>query len=190
MQAPNGVGVGNRLSPPVIQPQAGPEPVVSLELRANAALSRCQARNWALVLCAFLFVLGLGWFLAGAWLVLPFAGLECLCFVLALGLSRRDSERVDVIRVEATKVVVFQQARAGVIRTFEFQRAWVQVLWREPKHRGYPGTVELRSHGKYVTLGDFLAEPERKKLMQELKQILKNHGKPLGIPASGVERIL
>lgn len=190
MQAPDGVGSDGPVNLSKIESEANDDgPVFRIELRANAALSRRQARIWILAIGVLLLGLGIGWFWVGAWLVLPFAGLEYLGLVLALRLSRRDSERVDVIRVEPTKVVV-QQSHLGVEKTYEFQRAWVQVQWQEPEHRGYPGSVELRSHGKHVTLGEFLAEPERKKLMQELRKILTNHGKPLGVPASGVERVL
>ena len=109
----------------------------------------------------------------GLWLVWPFSGLEWCALAFALRWSLRKSEIKEVITVDATCVVV-ERGRRSPEQRYEFQRAWVQLLWREPRFRGYSGSLELRSHGKQVVLGEFLPETERKKLMQELGRILKN----------------
>jgi uncharacterized membrane protein len=109
----------------------------------------------------------------GLWLVVPFSGVEWLILAYALRWSLRNSELMEVVTIDPVRVVV-ERGRRRPEQRFEFQRAWVQLRWREPRFRGYPGNLELRSHGKQVVLGEFLPETERKKLMQELGRILKN----------------
>jgi uncharacterized membrane protein len=114
-----------------------------------------------------------GFWAMGLWLVLPFSGLEWLMLASALRWSLRNSELKEVVTIDPTRVLV-ERGRRRPEQRFEFQRAWVQLNWRKPKFRSYSGSVELRSHGKQVVLGEFLPETERKKLMQELGRILKN----------------
>jgi uncharacterized membrane protein len=113
-----------------------------------------------------------GFWVLGLWMVLPFSGLEWLILAYALRWSLRNSELMEVVTIDPARVLV-ERGRRRPEQSFEFQRAWVKLSWREPRFRGYPGSIELRSHGKQVVLGEFLPETERKKLMQELGRILK-----------------
>jgi len=95
--------------------------------------------------------------LAGAWLVLPFAGLEI--FVLAAVyhtvISRSGScEAVSITGDEVLCDVAGERVR--------FQRYWVRV-------RTLPdGQVCLRSHGREAQLGRFSGEEDRRALAAAL----------------------
>lgn len=147
--------------------------VTRFVLVSNGSLTRIQANAVLLVLGLFMTLIAGSFWVLGLWLVWPFSGLEWCALAFALRWSLRKSEIKEVITVDATCVVV-ERGRRSPEQRYEFQRAWVQLLWREPRFRGYSGSLELRSHGKQVVLGEFLPETERKKLMQELGRILKN----------------
>ena len=108
----------------------------------------------------------------GLWVVLPFSGLEWIILAIALHWSLWNSELREVLTIDPDRVIV-ERGRRSSEQRYEFQRAWIQLLWREPKFRGYPGLLVLRSHGKQVVSGGFLPETERKKLKQELEEFSK-----------------
>jgi uncharacterized membrane protein len=93
----------------------------------------------------------------GAWLVLPFAGLELALLAWALHFLHRragDYERVvlagDTLRVETCE--------AGLPARHEFHRYWAQV---RVSPAGSDARVFIRSHGREVELGRF-SSPEQK----------------------------
>ena len=147
--------------------------VTRFVLVSNGSLTRTQANAVLLAVGLFMSLIAASFWVMGLWLVWPFSGLEWCALAFALRWSLRKSEIKEVITIDATRVVV-ERGRRRPEQRYEFQRAWVQLLWREPRFRGYSGSLELRSHGKQVVLGEFLPETERKKLMQELGRILKN----------------
>ena len=159
---------------PSVTSDSDPEKgITRFVLVSNGSLSRSQANVVLLALGLFMTLIAGGFWALGLWLVLPFSGLEWLFLALALRWSLRNSELKEVVTIDPARVLV-ERGRRRPEQRYEFQRAWVQLRWREPRFRGYSGSLELRSHGKQVVLGEFLPETERKKLMQELGRILKN----------------
>lgn len=101
----------------------------------------------------------------GAWLILPFAGLEIafLMWVLRwLGLHANDYERVSV-RGDVVALDVCEQNR---VRHFEFNRVWARLVV-DAQSRGL--RLALRSHGREIEIGRYLGDSDRLILAQELK---------------------
>lgn len=143
----------------------------TIVLRPNGSLSRKQA----VALLAFCAVLmgSVAAFMAfmGAWLVLPFSGLEWLLLAYCLHISLRHSQKQEVITITEAEVRV-EKGHARPAHTFLFQRAWVMLNWRPSPIRGRPSRLALRLHGKEVEIGSFLVESERVALARELKILL------------------
>lgn len=137
-------------------------------LRPNASLSRRQMR----LLLAFMALLMGGiaavFVQAGAWLVLPFSGLEWLLLAYCLRLSFRDSSFCEVITITDSLVSV-EKGRHKPEQSWRFQRAWVALDLVRPTRRGHPSHLHLRLHGKCVEIGRFLVEDERRALARELR---------------------
>lgn len=149
--------------------------VARFVLISNGSLT-CRQANGFLLVTGLLMAFVAGLFCAmGLWVVLPFSGLEWLILAVALHWSLWNSELREVLTIEPDRVIV-ERGRRSPEQRYEFRRAWIQLHWQEPRFRGYPGVLVLRSHGKQVVLGGFLPETERKKLKQELDRILKNQG--------------
>ncbi len=142
-------------------------------LRPNGSLNRRQ--GWALLaFCAVLMgTVGAVTAAFGAWLVLPFSGLEWLLLAYCLRLSLRQSAQREVITITDAQVLV-EKGRGHPEQSYTFQRAWVTLAWIEPPIRGRPSRLALRLHGKEVEIGRFLVESERQALAKDLKILLSS----------------
>lgn len=143
----------------------------TIVLRPNGSLTRRQGLA-LLAFCALLMGTIGGVFAAlGAWLVLPFSGMEWLLLAYCLHLSWKKSAQREVITIGEALVSV-ETGQEGAGQTYKFQRAWVRLDWAEPQVRGWPSRLSLRLHGKEVEIGRFLVESERRALAKELRALL------------------
>jgi len=108
---------------------------------------------------AFLFVvsvgIGLAFAIVGAWLILPFAGLEMALLYLAFRDIERhaaDYERV-VIGGDRVTVELFELGR---LRSHEFNRFWARVVVSPDGSR-----LALASHGRELEFGRHMSDEER-----------------------------
>lgn len=109
-----------------------------------------------------------GFALAGAWVILPFSGLE-LAFLygvlLLLGRQHGDYERISL---QGDRLIL-ESVDSRRARRLEFNRCWTRVvLGRDPVsgHR----RVALKSHGREVEIGRFMNDNERLALAGELRR--------------------
>lgn len=139
-------------------------------IRPNGSLSwRCCKGAFA-VIAAFATGITLYFVSKGAWLVLPFMGLEMLVLGVALYLSARWSQHREQITVSGDEVVV----RQGVNRPREhrLQRHWARVVVQGSGHPWYPSRLLLRAHGRHVEIGARLVESERERLAKTLGELI------------------
>jgi uncharacterized membrane protein len=116
--------------------------------------------------------ISLGFALVGAWLVLPFAGVEMVVLFLAFRYVERHSGDFESIAVKGESVLV-EKWQLGEVSRYELNRWWAQVVL----HRAGPAgrtTLALRSHGREVEFGQHLSEEQREAVAQTLKQQLRD----------------
>jgi uncharacterized membrane protein len=118
----------------------------------------------------------------GAWLVLPFAGLE-LC-VLAGGfyLSALAGHTREVILIEGSVLRVLR-GRRRLEEVARFPVHWTRVVLRRHPRGWYPSRLLLGFHGKGLEVGSKLVEVERKELALRLQARLGDRQPPAGRPA-------
>lgn len=105
----------------------------------------------------------------GAWLILPFAGIEAMALYLAYRWVRRhaqDSESLE-IRGDAVALAVRESSHT---RHYEFNRVWAQLVVDQ---RSGDVRLALRSRGKAVEVGRYLDGGGRRRLARELKTRLR-----------------
>jgi uncharacterized membrane protein len=103
----------------------------------------------------------------GAWLILPFAGIELLVlFFVARYLERhaQDYERLTV----SGEVVAMEVVDAGRLERRELNRRWAQVICARDGSR-----LALRSHGREIVFGRHLSGGERLAVARALKEQLR-----------------
>ena len=101
----------------------------------------------------------------GAWLILPFAGLEAMALYLALNwiIRHADDAELLVIRDDVVLLSVREQA---FTRHYEFNRVWAKLM---VDSRSRDMRLALRLHGNEVEVGRYLDGEGRRLLAQELK---------------------
>ena len=145
--------------------------------RHNNSLTPKAGVKLLLALAGIVLIVGFGFARMGAWLVLPFAGLEILAFAYAFHYIYLHSGDFESITIEKDSVVVEKRDYKEVTTTV-FQRHWAQVSLREVASVG--GVIGkrglfIRSHGKEIEFGKhFMNDEQRALLARELKQKLKN----------------
>ena len=116
----------------------------------------------------------------GFWPVLPFAGGEVAALGIAFYLNALAGTSVQVVTVGGD-VVKVEKERPGPRYEWSFQRSWARVAidWSEGTRSS---RLVIRSHGNEVVLGEFLTEPERRKLATTLVDMIGS-----GTPAGAAE---
>lgn len=122
-------------------------------------------------------LIALGFARIGAWLVLPFAGLEILAFAYAFYFIHLHSSDFESITIEDDRVVV-ERKSYNELTTMVFQRYWAQISVRNVESKkGVNGKngLFIRSHGKEVEFGrNFINDEQRIELARELRKKIKN----------------
>jgi len=145
--------------------------------RPNNSLSPENSLKLMVVLAIIAFVVALSFVHVGAWLVLPFAGLELAAFAYAFYYVYLHSGDFESIAIEDDRVVV-EKRNFRETSVTEFQRYWTQVNVRNIV--GGKGIVSknalfISSHGKEIEFGKhFINDEQRVALAHELKQKLKS----------------
>lgn len=120
---------------------------------------------------AITMTVGFGVALVGAWLVLPFAGLELLAFACAFHHVFRHYEDFERITINDSDVIIDKRYAKHTER-FTFQRYWAKVIL----HDESDGTCGLfiGSHGKEVEFGrGFMTDEQRLVIAKNLRQQLQ-----------------
>jgi uncharacterized membrane protein len=145
--------------------------------RPNNSLSVDDSVKLLAALAGIALVVALGFLHIGAWLVLPFAGLEIVAFAYAFHSVYLHADDFDSITIESDRVVV-EKRNVKEITTTVFQRYWAQVNVRDVAMiKGSNGKCGLfiSSHGNEVEFGrNFINDEQRSQLARDLRQKLKN----------------
>jgi uncharacterized membrane protein len=145
---------------------ASPSVEFDYTARPNSSLDR-RGRLYLFVAAAGVCgVIALAFAAFGAWMVLPFAGVELALLAWALRFLDRhagDYERVvlagDTLRIETCE--------GGMPARHEFHRCWAQV---RVLSRGSDARVFVRSHGREVELGRFRTAAQKLALAQQIRE--------------------
>ncbi len=164
--------------------QGGMEPALfDAVIRPYRSLSR---RGFGVLMTAVVVVataVCLGFAALGLWLVLPFFGGEVLFVYWAFRTSYRDRRAYEAVRLTVKALSVEQAKPSGRKQRFSFQPPhWLQV----DLHHFPDGSNRLviRSHGRAMTIGQFLPADEKAGFADALRAALAR----LGPGPGGVSR--
>lgn len=142
----------------------------SLTLKRNCSISPAGLLCVFAALSVACLAIGIGFAVAGAWLILPFAGLEIVALGVAFVAYARhaaDYERIERAGGRLTLEVVEAQR----IARYELEWGRAQV-WLE-KGDGYGARVLLRGAGEELEIGRHLDAESRVELAAELSRRLQ-----------------
>jgi uncharacterized membrane protein len=136
--------------------------------RPNSSLT-AKGRFYAVVIIAAIsFAVAIGFSLIGAWLVLPFAGIELLAIGYAFYYIHCHSQDYESIVIEGDQISVEKKSYKAVSKMV-FNRYWVKVLLRFTPNGDQ--MLSLRSHGKEIDFGrSYMTNDQRLELAKQLKE--------------------
>jgi uncharacterized membrane protein len=144
-----------------------PETRFAARLTPNRSAS-VRAINIVIALLAFVFFLtGAGFMLIGAWPIMGFLGLEIGLLYLALRWNLLAAGRHETI-ILTPRALTIERVDPWGRRTEEtLEPYWARVTLDERR-----GRLEIRSHGRGVVVGQFLAPEERAEFAHALREAL------------------
>ncbi len=135
--------------------------------RPNKSLSATGMVKVVAVIASISLVIAIGFGLLGAWLVLPFAGLEVLALAYAFYYINCHASDYESITIDGDRLAVEKRNYKNTSQVV-FNRYWARVSLRELPSGDQ--SLLLRSHGKEVEFGrHFLNNEQRLALAQQLK---------------------
>ena len=154
------------------RPAPGPAGAAEFVIRSNRSLSPAGNRLFFAAMAAVSFSIAGAFAASGAWLVLPFAGLEMLALGAALVLCGRRAAAREIVRVAARTVDVRieRPRRAPVL--WRCPRPWARACLERAAVAGHPSRLLLRAHGRSLAIGACLTDAERAGLARALNAAL------------------
>lgn len=146
------------------------EVLFDAQLRPHKSLSQAGFRVLMAALAAAFLGVGTVFFVAGAWPVIGFCGLELALVYLFFRLNFRDLRRYETIRLTGTELEVRRVAPDGRAECVSFQPYWLQVTVENSPGRS--SRLVLSSHGRTLDIGSFLSPEEREDLARALNNAL------------------
>ena len=115
--------------------------------------------------------IGIGFVMIGAWPVMGFFGLDVVLVWLAFRLSYRSGRLREHLRLSEGLLTVRRILPSGRVREWRFQPYWLRVEMDDPPR--HDSRLTLSSHGRRLTIGDFLPAPERLEVARALRTALR-----------------
>jgi uncharacterized membrane protein len=147
---------------------ADSEPVLKdWTMKRNCSMSPRQFVCLYVSLALFSLAIAFMLVLVGAWLVLPFTGIELLAVGIAFAIYARHAVDYERIRLFPNRLVI-EQVSAEQITQFEFNPRWVRIEpGATPRDQ-----IELVSRGQTIMIGQHLAQYRRAQFAGELRMWL------------------
>lgn len=114
-------------------------------------------------------VIAVGFALMGAWVILPFAGLELTCLAVALYYTAWQANRQQRILLTFDQVLI-EKGHRRLEQRYILQREWTTVHIHQPLHAWGTDEISLCYQGLVVPVGEFLNQADRAMLIEHLKQ--------------------
>ena len=148
----------------------------SLTIWPHRSLSRRGFIILMGVLAALLFAIGLGFFLAGAWPVIGFLGLELLVVWGAFKLNYQAAKNRETIETTPETLTIRRTDPTGKSDTIDFSTGWLRLRLTPPIKPALKARqqqqIMLSSHGVDAEVGAFLHPAEKPRLYRELDGML------------------
>ena len=117
-------------------------------------------------LCLINFVVGVAFWMLGAWPVFVFCGLAVLAIYVAFKFNYRAGRAYEMVELTPEMLTVTSVASSGHKRSFEFNPYWVRVNLHE--HHDGRAELELAHHGRRLVFGRCLTDDEKREFATAL----------------------
>lgn len=139
-------------------------------LTPHRSLSR---KGFVILMCGIAlicFLEGLFFLSVGAWPVFGFFILDVGLIYFAFKLNYRAGRAHETVQLSDRELKIRRVDPAGRIQAWSFEPYWARVQFDEGDEEDV--RIDLVSHGKYLSVGNFLAPEERVDFGETLKRAL------------------
>jgi len=140
-------------------------------VRPNCAMSWRTTKYLIGFFAACLFAVGAYFSALGAWMVLPFAGLELAVLAAGFYFSALAGHQREIVEIVGPVVRVMRGGRR-LVEVASFPANWTQVVLHRDSRGWYPGRLLLRCHGRWLQIAASVVEAEREELAAALEERL------------------
>lgn len=141
---------------------------IQLLLTPNRSLSwRGNVRIW-LGLALLSAIIGMGWALAGAWMILPFAGLELLAVAYGIYVTSRNCQQQEVLTLTGDTILV-EKGRRRKQQQWTLPKPYTRLRLEAPRHPFAPARLFLCHRDHLIALGNFLNIEDTELLIRTLE---------------------
>lgn len=137
--------------------------------RRNCSISPKRLFGFFSVIAFVSLLIGIGFASQGAWIILPFAGMEFISLAIAFVCYARHAVDYERISVNVGEVEV-EVCDGDCIRCHHFNRVWVRLIVHDAPREVH---IALRSGGQELEVGRHLGGEDRRRLAQELGRWLR-----------------
>jgi len=135
--------------------------------KPNSALSAVNKQKVVILLTLIPCLIGFAFYLLGAWLVLPFVGIEIVALAYAFYYVNRHEADYESISIDGDSLVV-ERCVADKVTQQVVNPYWVKVVQEELSNGELH--LYLQSHGEEIEVGRYLTRKQRELLARQLKQ--------------------
>lgn len=139
--------------------------------RPNCSLTPAARRGLIGGILVISLLVSGGFLLAGAWLVLPFAGIELAAFYLALRIIERADTASETIRLQDGRLTLSGRFPDGNWQD-SFPTAWARVSLEAGT--APDSLVCIRSHGRSCYVGRLMTSAQRHQFCSDLSRRLRS----------------
>ena len=149
-------------------------PVTIITLSPNQSASWQETKTMISIMVALVMVIAVGWTLSGAWVILPFAGLEVGLFAYFMYRVCKQGFAQQIITITDDLVLIESGIqRREVARTYHRELLSFEVT--ETERDWHLPDIVMCLDNYRLSIGEFLNQDDR----MLLKDALKNAGLPL-----------
>ena len=140
---------------------------VEITLSPNRSLSTVQTQWVVFGVCTFVLIVALFWSMQGAFLVLPFAGLDIILFAYIMFKVNQESSRKQLITIDSQNILV-QSGKIEIEEALTFLRSDTYVVVAEQQAKK-PLGLKLSDSKSYCELGTFLTNSDKTEVRKALR---------------------
>lgn len=152
----------------------------TLTIAPNRSLSWKQSLQLLLFLSTCLISIAIFFALQGAWLVIPFTGIEIGLLSTALYLQSRWSYQKQIIQIDDQHIRI--KTYPSKLPATAFNKAWLQIKLIKDPSDWYPSHLTIGIHGRFQEIGKWLVESEHLCLAQQIRATIKHPAHKSKIP--------
>ena len=136
----------------------------------NRSATWAQNRIILMGIAILVFIIAVGWSVVGAWVILPFAGLEVGLLAYFVHKTSSKSYRQEVLILEGDEVRLEKGSRTPEWQT-SCGRHDCEVVITHPRHSLSPAAISIRHGDDSIALGRFLNKDDTDQLIDVIRDM-------------------